>query len=167
MGIDRTEIASSQADGPLQEGTLPERPAFEPPGPGADIVMIGDSVTGPEAGDPTLGRIEHVRAAEQRFAVEGFTKDQTAAIEQATTEGVRNGLRRMSYGERIDTFVKETLLGDPALGHLRVSERYQPGPDFFDSATGRWYDLTTTGEWADHVARYGTSGTATHVPTGR
>jgi hypothetical protein len=168
MSIDRPESGASQAEDPLQEGSLPERPAFQPPGPGADIVMIGDSVTGPEAGDPTLARlVEHVRAAEQRFNAVGFTERQTAAIENAPTEGARNGLRAMYYGERIDAFVKETALGDPALDHLGVSEPRQLGPDFFDPATDRWYDLTTVAEWADHVARYGTSGTGTHVPTGR
>ena len=109
MGIDRTEMAASPAEDPLQEGSLPERPAFQPPGPGADIVVIGDSVTGAQAGDPTLARlIEHVRAAEQRFDAEGFTKAQTFAIENAPTEGARNTLRAMYYGERIDAFVKET-----------------------------------------------------------
>lgn len=167
MGIDRTEIAASQAEDPLQKGSLPERPAFRPPGPGADIVTIGDSVTGPEAGDPTLARlVEHVRAAEQRFDAEGFTQPQTDAIQNAPTEARREALRAMFYGERIDAFVKESALGDPALGHLGVSEPYQPGPDFFDSAAGRWYDLTTAASWADHVASYGTSGTGTHVPTG-
>ena len=107
-----------------------------------------------------------MRAAEQRFDAEGFTGPQTAAIENAPTEALRDSMRAMYYGERIDAFVKETALGDPALAHLGVSEPYQPGPDFFDSATGRWYDLTTAAKWAAHVASYRTSGTGTHVPTG-
>ena len=133
-------------------------------------MSVGDSVTGPQAGDPTLERlVDHVRQAQATFDSEGFTEAQQRAIE-AADPARRDGMRAMYYGDRIDGLVKQSILGDRGLDHLGVSERMQPGPDFFDPTTDRWYDITTARSWDAHVASYGggnASGAGTHVPSGR
>jgi hypothetical protein len=171
MGIDHAEPSATGAEDPLQEGNLPERPEFHPYSGNGDVVTVGDSVTGPQAGDPTLDAlVEHVQQAQAKFNEEGFTEAQQAAIEAADTPAARDRLRAMYYGDRIDGFVKNSIAGDMRLDHLGVSERMQPGPDFFDPTTDRWYDITTARSWPAHVAKYGGgagSGAGTHIPSGR
>ncbi len=61
-------------------------------------------------------------------------------------------------GERIDTFFKEDVLlsakTDPRLAGVRVTARFEPGPDVI-SPTGTWFDATTgDAAWARHVQDY-------------
>jgi hypothetical protein len=42
---------------------------------------------------------------------------------------------------------------------VQMTPRGQFGPDFFNPATGEWWDITTPGQWATHAARYGPGGT--------
>jgi hypothetical protein len=43
---------------------------------------------------------------------------------------------------------------DPALDNLMVTPRFEFGPDVFDPMAGRWWDVTTIGDWAKHVGDY-------------
>ena len=63
-------------------------------------------------------------------------------------------MEAMFKGERIDKYVREAVRRDRRLSHLIETPRGQPGPDFLDPKTGRWYDITTEGQWAQHVRDY-------------
>jgi hypothetical protein len=104
------------------------------------------------------GLSRHVAAALQRFASQGFTQNQVRALVR------KPGLRSVFQGERIDTFVKETVANDPSLSGLDITGRGVFGADFVDLATSRWYDVTTPGEWVAHVARYGPGGVPVFYP---
>jgi hypothetical protein len=156
--------ASGGLDADMLE-TLSERPAFESPSGPAEIVTPESPVAAADATFQAL--MEHVARAQERFNAEGFTEAQTRAIEAAPTEADRNSARARFYGERIDTFVKESIGGDLRLNRLGVSEIKQPGPDFFDPTIDVWYDITTARSWDEHVAKYGSSGQGVFVPSGR
>ncbi|WP_421735113.1 hypothetical protein [Cellulomonas sp.] len=152
-----------QAD--LLESGLSERPEFQRPTGEGEVVTPESPVAKADATLEAL--LEHVDQAQERFNAEGFTESQTAAIERAPTPAAKASARARFYGERIDSFVKETIQGDRRLDHLGVSEIKQPGPDFFDPSIDTWYDITTARSWDAHVAKYGSGGTGVHVPSGR
>jgi hypothetical protein len=60
----------------------------------------------------------------------------------------------MHRGERIDTFAKEAVAKDASLRHLKITQRFEFGPDFYDPINNRWYDITTIGQWNSHEGRY-------------
>jgi RHS repeat-associated protein len=96
----------------------------------------------------------HVDLAVQMFDESGFTKAQADAIAS------NPDLEAAYIGERIDFFAKQLVQGDPALeGLIQATPRGQFGPDFYNPATGEWWDITTPGQWATHVAKYGSGGT--------
>ncbi len=99
----------------------------------------------------------HTANAVERLASEGLTQGQARAA------ALDPSLTARFVGERIDTFVKESVANDPAL-NLNITPRFQFGPDFMDPATGRWYDVTTPGEWVSHVNRYGPGGIPVFYP---
>ena len=74
-------------------------------------------------------------------------------------------LREAYEGERVHTKVFKAVNESGWLTKvLRVKQtaRFQRGPDFFinNLLGGRpWFDITTEGQWARHVARYGPGGT--------
>jgi hypothetical protein len=35
-----------------------------------------------------------------------------------------------------------------------VTGTFRYGPDVFDSAAAKWWDVTTTGQWDAHVGKY-------------
>ena len=90
----------------------------------------------------------HVDAAVERFGAEGLTPKQLAAVAK------NPNLEPAFTGERIHTFFGESVGADPALQHLELTPRFQFGPDVIDPLTGRWYDVTTPGQWPAHVLKY-------------
>jgi hypothetical protein len=76
------------------------------------------------------------------------------------TQSQRDSLRDNPYleaahrGERIDTFVKETIANDENLAHLKITPRFQFGPDIYDDINKVWYDITTLKQWAAHEKKY-------------
>jgi hypothetical protein len=62
---------------------------------------------------------------------------------------------QMYRGTAIDRIAKKAVFDDPELEHVYVTVNKEYGPDFFDSRTGRWYDMTTIGQWPAHQAKYG------------
>jgi RHS repeat-associated protein len=135
--------------------------------------MLGDAGTGcltgalfgaaGEAAGALLGRLlggasteamlgEHVANAVARFEAEGMTEAQ--AMRAAENPNLAAAFR----GERIDTFAKESVAADSRLSHVDITPRFQRGPDFIDTKTGTWYDITTPGQWDAHVAKYGPGG---------
>jgi hypothetical protein len=141
------------------------RPQFEPPSASSKTVT-GDS---PQAqSDPIYQALmDHVTAAQEKFNEEGFTQAETDAIERAPTQAAKDSARARFYGERIDTFVKQSMQDDPRLHGIGVSEIRQPGPDFFDPSTDTWYDITTAKSWPRHVQKYGYGGQGVLLPSGR
>lgn len=160
----RAEARGDLADDMLELG-LSERPEFQIPSATSEIVTPNSPVT--EADSTMQALMEHVGQAQERFKNEGFTENQTQAIEGKSALADKDALRAMYYGERIDSFVKESIQGDRRLDHLGVSENFQPGPDFFDPTIDVWYDITTEKSWPDHERTYNRSGTGIHLPSGR
>jgi hypothetical protein len=95
---------------------------------------------------------EHAEAAARRLQAQGLTRRQAA---RAATDP---DMRSMFEGERLDTFMRASVEADPRLAHLESTPRGTFGPDFVDRAADQWYDLTTPGEWRDHVRKYGPGG---------
>jgi RHS repeat-associated protein len=108
----------------------------------------GASLLGAGAGDETALLGGHLDGALSRLANEGLTPAQEAALAD------NPGLKAAFEGERLDTFFKESVSTDPALSHLEITGRFKFGPDVYDPATGRWWDVTTPGQWSSHVTKY-------------
>jgi hypothetical protein len=90
----------------------------------------------------------HVDAAVVKFASGGLVlSDRQAA---AVAGG---GSVEMNRGNVLDAAVKLAILNDPDLAGLKVTLGVY-GPDIYDPLTKRWWDITTPGEWRDHVAKY-------------
>lgn len=165
---DRAAATGERQADQIEAGRLSVRPEFKPPGPSSKILA---SETPGAAKDPTYNALmEHVQKAQEKFAEEGFTENQTRAIERQSTQEQRDSLRAMYYGDRIDSAVKSSIVNDLRLNNLGVSEIKQPGPDFYNALNDTWYDITTARDWARHVKKYGAvgrSGRGVHVPSGR
>lgn len=90
----------------------------------------------------------HLDNAIARFAQEGFTPNQAAAL-------VKNpNLEAAFRGTQIDTFFKESVSADANLSNLQITPRIRFGPDVFDPANKVWYDVTTPAQWQSHVLKY-------------
>jgi len=140
-----------------EEARTSTRTPTAPSGAGPAVQL---DVNAPPSADPTGSRLlAHVRDALERFEHEGFTDAQRAALRDNPQ------LRQAFRGARIDEFAKEAVDLDPELQHVIVTGLYEPGADFYDSATGRWYDITTVAAWKDHVTKYGAHGS--RLPTER
>lgn len=46
------------------------------------------------------------------------------------------------------------MRNDPHLSHLWVSKSGEFGPDFHDTETGTWWDVTTSARSQDHLDLY-------------
>jgi hypothetical protein len=94
------------------------------------------------------GLLRHVADAQARLKQVGLTFAQKASLKY------NPWLEPMHRGERIDTFAKESVAKDPSLRHLKITQRFEFGPDFYDPINNRWYDVTTIGQWDSHEGRY-------------
>ncbi len=97
---------------------------------------------------------DHVTTAAKEVDALGdaaFTKKQLDAIKR------NPNLRPMFRGNRIDVKARRAIERNPDLQHLKSN--YTKGADFVNPETAEWWDMTTPGQWLDHVARYGTGGT--------
>ncbi|WP_370964385.1 DUF4157 domain-containing protein [Amycolatopsis sp. cg9] len=151
------EGALERPFGGAEEGRMGTRTPAGPSGGGHAVHL---DVNAPPTADPTGNRLlAHVRDALERFDDEGFTEAQRAALRD-------NPQLQAAYrGARIDEFAKAAVEQDPELQHVIVTGLYEPGADFYDSVTGRWYDITTAAAWKDHVTKYGAHGS--RLPTER
>ncbi|GGH16425.1 hypothetical protein FAZ19_05805 [Sphingobacterium alkalisoli] len=96
----------------------------------------------------------HVTRAAQEVDALGdaaFTIRQLKALQR------HPNLRPMYRGNRIDVRARGYIVNDPALKHLKSN--YSRGADFVDPKTLQWWDITTLGEWQNHVNKYGSGGT--------
>jgi hypothetical protein len=67
----------------------------------------------------------------------------------------------MFKGQVIDKAVKQAVEDDPSLSNISIPKQGVYGPDFYDSSTKQWWDVTTEKNWPVHdkyTAQYG-SGT--------
>jgi hypothetical protein len=164
------DIATSAAEeGALEhlfsetEPTSLSRVAEYRPSEGIPVLLDPSS---PPKSDPT-GQLllEHLRQAVRRFDDEGLTTPQVEALKLVESRGERSALYDAYRGSRIDAFCKESVLEDPRLAHVYITVLKEWGPDFFDSVTGRWYDMTTTRQWKAHLQKYGTFPRPYRLPT--
>jgi hypothetical protein len=95
---------------------------------------------------------KHVDDAVEKLKREGLTSPQRRAIVD------HPNLEPAFQGERIHTFMFESVADDPALAHLLPTRRGKFGPDFVEPGTGFWYDATTFEQWQAHVRKYGPDG---------
>ena len=63
-------------------------------------------------------------------------------------------LEAAMVGGQLDKFFKEEVLASGLGDSIQVTPRYKFGPDVFDTNTGKWWDVTTPGQWAGHVRKY-------------
>ena len=62
-------------------------------------------------------------------------------------------------GTMIDRQAKGYIDADPDLAHLYTTPAGHYGPDIIDpSGSGRWWDITTQGQWQNHLDKYGHMG---------
>ena len=94
-----------------------------------------------------------VNQAADRFAERGFTEAQQLAID------ANPDLAPAFTGERIDYYASEIANEIGLPDGVQMTPRGSFGPDFFNPATGEWWDITTADQWASHVAKYGSGGT--------
>ena len=73
---------------------------------------------------------------------------------QARAVGRNPNLEQTYRGQVIDSAVKNGVRGDSDLSHLWVSRSGEFGPDFHDIGTNTWWDVTTPGQWSNHVNSY-------------
>ena len=57
-------------------------------------------------------------------------------------------------GTLIDRQAKLLIDNDPDLQHLFTTPAGHYGPDVQDFGTGRWWDITTQGQWDMHQTKY-------------
>ena len=111
--------------------------------------------TSPKTYDQTGQRLlENVERAVKKFEEVGLTDEQISSL-RLLEESKRHTLYDAYRGARIDEFTKQAVMDDPELQHVYVTVLKERGPDFFDSRTGAWYDMTTTKAWKEHVTKYG------------
>jgi RHS repeat-associated protein len=102
------------------------------------------------------------RVADVTARLQGHVDDAVAHVrslgDEALTEGQRKwakyipGLRTAFTGERIDHFTRAFKAADDGLADV-VSNRAK-GPDFIDTLTGHWMDVTTKNAWYRHMKDY-------------
>lgn len=72
-------------------------------------------------------------------------------------------------GQVIDKAAKLAVQNDPALPWIYVTRSGELGPDFLDlnslPGTPNWWDITTPGQWAQHVSDYAGFGNGTPLFT--
>jgi RHS repeat-associated protein len=125
---------------------------------GAEVVVeVSADVAVTDADTALLA--EHLENAVARFDVEGYTARQMASLEG------NPGLAAAHRGTQIDTFFKESVSLDSRLSHLDLTGRYKFGPDVFDPAAQRWWDVTTPAQWDAHVQKYSLFGDGTPLFT--
>ena len=112
--------------------------------------------------------LEVAKVAAGRASTPGTLERLQAHLDNALARLERDGLtearkRSLKYypqleaahrGERIDTFAKETIATDEYLAHLKITPRFQFGPDIYDDINKVWYDVTTLKQWAAHERKY-------------
>jgi hypothetical protein len=164
------EVATSSAhEGILErvfsetEQTRLSRIAEYSPSQGTPVRL---DVTSPPVGDAT-GQLllDHTRQAVRRFEDEGLTIRQAEALKRIESVEKRSNLYDAFRGARIDEFCKESVLQDKRLADIYVTVIREAGPDFLDTLTGKWYDMTTTGAWKKHVQKYRRFPGAFRLPT--
>jgi hypothetical protein len=134
--------------------------------PAAEGPPVRLDPTTPPALDATGQQLlAHVRRAVGEFDPTMFSKAEHAALERADPT-VRKALYNAYRGSHIDRLTKKYVFEDETLEHVEFARNFERGADFFDSHTGFWYDITTTGQWKAHVRRYGgpAQGGQTPVP---
>jgi len=146
LGISQIVQAQNDRDPRLGMGVLMAAGALTR---GSSLVIReAGAISGAEAESIESILQEHLDKAVARFESEGFTAGQASALEE------KPGLEAAFKGERIDTFFKESVPLDPRLDSLKVTPRFKFGPDVYDPNTGRWWDVTTPGQWENHVEKY-------------
>jgi RHS repeat-associated protein len=83
---------------------------------------------------------------------QGLTRPQAVAVAKSPA------LMPAMVGSQLDTFFKEEVRAAISTGELptsfQVTPRFRFGPDAYDTASGRWWDVTTPRQWGSHVSRY-------------
>jgi hypothetical protein len=158
----RPLLPSTSAPQPPPRASLPppsSSGALSPPSPGQAAnsprpftTPIGPApvVAPAEQSTPnTLERLRmHLDNARARLKQDGLTDSQKRSV------GGNPRLEAAHKGERIDTFAKESIAKDKSLNFLKVTPRFQFGPDIYDPINNVWYDITTLGQWKGHARKY-------------
>jgi RHS repeat-associated protein len=149
-------LGSAAAVGASQAAMASEGMAATAAGEAAVAEMGGEAMAlGAEAGELSAAEItaelqECAHLAVQQFKMQGFTLRQSLRI------ALNQNIRAAFQGERIDTFFK--FIVQQRNLPVQITGRFIKGPDIISPTLNLWWDLTTQGQWAAHVARYGLNG---------
>jgi RHS repeat-associated protein len=126
----------------------------------AFLFTFGPVVKDLALGDETTRLQMHMRMAVEDFNEIGYTPRQAAALLK------HPHLAGAFRGHQVDRFFKIRFGQDDYMPNLRLTLPGRFGPDIYDPRGFRWWDVTTPGDWAPHVPRYGPSfGTGTPLLT--
>jgi RHS repeat-associated protein len=78
---------------------------------------------------------------------------------QARAAAANPGLEAAFRGSVIDKAAKAAVQKDQSLSHLWVTGQGSYGPDFADLESGIWWDITTPGQFQQHLNSYSNLGT--------
>jgi hypothetical protein len=74
---------------------------------------------------------------------------------QAAAAEIDPGLEPMFKGSVIDNAAKKAAAADSRLQGVQATGPGKYGPDFVPTGSAGWWDITTAGQWANHVAKSG------------
>jgi RHS repeat-associated protein len=89
--------------------------------------------------------------------VDSLPQSQVYTSKQIRAMNRNPNLAEAYRGNRIDVRTRQYVKNDESLSHLKSN--YTRGPDFVDSKTGQWWDMTTERQWQKHINKYGNAGT--------
>jgi RHS repeat-associated protein len=143
VGFAAATIGALVLSGGLDAFFLPEELAGE--------TAAVEGIDGAGLVSETTARLSsHVGQAVQDYAdgTIGMSRAQVAAV-------ARNpGLEPAFRGQVIDSAAKNAVRADTDLAHLWVARSGEFGPDFFDLDSNNWWDITTQGEFQNHLDQY-------------
>lgn len=142
----------STVHAPVEAGLgLPAGPRVAP---GVSHVSIGWFGVAAEGGADVAGTTARLQAHVDQAVADYDSGAISMSARQARAAGRNPNLEQTYRGQVIDSAVKNAVRNDSDLSHLWVSRSGEFGPDFHDIGTGTWWDVTTPGQWLNHVDSY-------------
>jgi len=150
-GIDTYESPAEPPRVPADGNGQPAPTSSEAGGPAAaEAALQAARAAAESASTPsTPERLQmHVDNAVARLKRDGLTANQKKSL------NYHPRYEAAHKGERIDSFAKESIAKDENLRHLKITPRFQFGPDIYDPVNRVWYDITTREQWNGHEKKY-------------
>jgi hypothetical protein len=155
-----TPIYAYDTSGPLAHETAGDSAATVTASPtrrrlpdGASARGIG-LVVAAEGGLDVAGTTARLSAHVDQAVADYDSGAISMSARQARAAGRNPNLEQTYRGQVIDSAVKNAVRNDSDLSDLWMSRSGEFGLDFHDIGTGTWWDVTTPGQWLNHVDAY-------------